>query len=113
MDSVSHVQEAGTKFQDLPDLVLDKTLSYLPVKVRASLYVAGDERVDFCARSAVLQNASIEELATMYLVGKKYKSNRLKSLCLRTSLLIVQSECDQFKSYRALLSKESLNIFSR
>ena len=69
MDSVSHVQEAGTKFQDLPDLVLDKTVSYLPVKVRASLYIAGDDVLQyFCTRPTVLKKSSLEELATMFLV---------------------------------------------
>ena len=82
------MEAAGRKFQYLPDLVILDTLPFLSFADLASTYVAGDERMRyFCARTHVLKKASIQELASVYSVGKQSNCDTLKSLCLRPSVL--------------------------
>ena len=82
------MEATGRKFQYLPDLVILDTLPYLSFADLASTYVAGDERLRFfCARTHVLKKASIQELASVYSVGKQFNCDTLKSLCQRSSVL--------------------------
>ena len=74
--------------QFFPDLVLYKIFSYLDFEDLASVYIAGDKRLKyFSVRPSILKTATLQNLASMYAMGREWKCEQLRSLCLDLPVL--------------------------